>query len=538
MEQRYSDILNETEGAKYLLHKYCKTDVNIEFLYEKSIGDDYRTEVCNGTIKVFGETPVAFNAAVGKILRSDLSELDGFKCHFENEIRGTYFANHFYNYYHAAPVEEVCEYLESLALWGQSVIQLWFDMHHFQSLNDAKAKEMIHKMKVIFKKAKSLGMKTALLRVANEYYDIGENDCLAQNSLDNKLYKAKLCGYFYTELCPSKEAGREMLINSVSELLSEFSDIGLDYFSLWPYDQGGCTCEDCYPWGGNGYYKLSKELAFVAKKMFPDIKIIASAWFFDMFTDGEWNAFIDACEKDGIWFDYIMVDICREIPTRVNEFNAPLLSFPEVSMQGATPWGGFGANPLPEALKKQFDKSGKFCEGGVIYSEGIFDDINKIISLELFRNPNLNVDDILREYCLFYFGEKYAEDLTRLIKMLEITLHRGRYEADGKRNDYPSGEQIPIAEIRFNNPEIIETVKNMFYDFDKQLPDEIKKNWRYKILWIRAFGDYELFKNSGFANEQTDEIYGQLTRIYHGEKAHSFLAPYIRKNIIENRGHI
>lgn len=532
----------ESKSARYLLNKYehksSIENVNIVFLKEDNIGDDYKIEVTADTIKVYGNTPIAFNSAVGKILRSELNEIREYKCHFENEIRGSYFANHFYNYYHSAPIDEICEYIETLALWGQSVIQLWFDMHHFSSLDDKSAKAMIYRMRLIFKKAKEHGMKTSLTRVANEYYNIGKNENLAQNSTDNGLYKVKLSGYFYTEICPSKEDGRKMIIKCVKDFLKEIEDIGLDYICLWPYDQGGCTCEDCYPWGENGFYKLSKELAKTAKEIFPDIKIIYSAWFFDIFTDGEWDAFIDTAKNDENWFDFIMVNICEPIPSRVKELNVPILSFPEISMQGAVPWGGFGANPLPMALEKQFNMSNKFCNGGVVYSEGIFDDINKVIVLEMFRDSSLNADDILIEYCKFYFGKEYANDMTRLIKMLEPTLYRGRYESDGNRNDYPLDAQKEIPIFKFDNPETIEEIKNRFEELDEKLPKDIKDDWRYKILCIRAFGDYELYKNNGIANEKTDEIYGMLNEIYYGDNAYYFLAPYTRKSSLENRGHI
>lgn len=528
----------ECESAVYLLKKYSCKNMNVEFVKEAYNGDDFKIDFCADTVKVSGNTAVAFNAAVGKLLHGRFNGTDCYKCHFENEIRGIYFANHFYNYYHSAPIEKVCEYIESLALWGQSVIQLWFDMHHFASLDDAEAKDMIYRMKEIFKKAKSLGMKTSLTRVANEYFDIGQNEFLAQNSLENGLYKTKLNGYYYTELCPSKEGGRKMIADCFNALLSEFSDIGLDYLCLWPYDQGGCTCRDCYPWGANGFYKLSKELARGAKRIFPYIKIIESAWFFDLFTDGEWDAFIDTAKEDDRWFDFVMVNICDPVPERIKELNVPVISFPEISMQGAVPWGGFGANPLPCALKKQFDLSNDYCSGGIMYSEGIYDDINKIISLELFRDPSLSIDDILLDYCSFYFGETYANELAQLIKMLEPTLYRGRYEADGNRNDYPLGEQKEIPAIRFEHPETLEKIKNLFLDIDSRLPGDIKENWRYKILWIRAVGDYELYKNNGYANEITDKIFGKLREIYFAEKAFYFLAPYTRESILENRGHI
>ncbi len=166
---------------------------------------------------------------------------------YNSDFRAVYFANHFYNYYHAAPVEELCDYLESLALWGQNTLALWFDMHHFTSLSAPSAQQMLQKMVRLFEKAKALGMKTSLTHLANEYYTGAPKALLAENSTQSGKYKQKLGGYFYTELCPSNQQGEALLLTSFAQLLEAFGSVGLDYIMLWPYDQGGCTCDRCYP---------------------------------------------------------------------------------------------------------------------------------------------------------------------------------------------------------------------------------------------------------------------------------------------------
>lgn len=532
----------ESKSAQALLEKYDRKsgtgEVPVAFFNEQRERDGFRIEKKDNGVDIYANSPISFNAAVGKLLRSDMEKESAIEMTFENEIRGTYFANHFYNYYHASPIEEVCDYLEVLALWGQSVVQLWLDMHHFSSLQDKDAQAMLGRMKAIFKKAKSLGMKTSLLKVANEYYAIGDHEALAQNSLDNGLYKGKLAGYYYTELCPSHIEGEKRLLASFRELLSAFSDVGLDYLCLWPYDQGGCTCEACYPWGGNGYYTLAKELSQNAREMFPTIKVIVSAWYFDHFTSGEWSLFVERAQREAPWFDGIMVNIGAPIPKEIKELNVPVLSFPDISMQGAVPWGGFGANPLPLTLKRQFDAARDFVNGGMVYSEGIFDDVNKILSLELFANPNADIDTILDDYCAFFFGKEYAKELSLLIKKLEPTLYRGRFDADGTRNDYPTDVQKELPTFRFRAPETLSEIEKFCTELDKRLPEEVRRDRRYRMLYIRAVGDYALYLAGGVPNETTDRIFGELEGIYYGENACYFVAPLTRKSALENKGHI
>ena len=94
-----------------------------------------------------------------------------------------------------------------------------------------------------------------------------------------------------------------------------------------------------------------------------------STWYFDLFTSGEWEGLAQfLC--DGVrWADYLMADfvgggypefvIKNGIPGGL-----PLLGFPEISMWGATPWGGFGANPYPDLIAGLFEKAGGLQAGG------------------------------------------------------------------------------------------------------------------------------------------------------------------------------
>ena len=51
-------------------------------------------------------------------------------------LRGMYFATHFGNFYHAAPIEEVLERVVLSAMRGYNELLVWFDMHHFASMED------------------------------------------------------------------------------------------------------------------------------------------------------------------------------------------------------------------------------------------------------------------------------------------------------------------------------------------------------------------------------------------------------------------
>ena len=533
---------NHAKSASELLRKYAKHNPRDEYLEvsffddTNCIGDEYSIEIKGKKISVFGATAVAFNAAVGYLVRHQETEMKNHAVKFDSDFRAVYFANHFYNYYHSAPAKEICEYLETLALWGASALVLWFDMHHFHTLDSDDAKAMTDKMLTLFQKAKSLGMKTALTHLSNEYYVGAPRELLAENIVTAGKYKNKLCGYYYTELCPSQKNGEKLLLDSFDALLSRFSSVGLNYVMLWPYDQGGCTCDACFPWGASGHYRISKKKAEIAKKLFPNIEIIFSCWRFDYFASGEWDAFLALLQTDGEWIDRIMVDINENLPDALHSITKPIVSFPEISMYHCTPWGGFGANPFPRTLSQQFQKTKSFCHGGALYSEGIFEDINKAVALEQMRDPNTDPEQTVLQYCSYHFGVSHAAKITDLIFRLERTLYRRTYLADGSRNDYPSGNISALHRYEIENTEEIDTIFRNAIEIYEALPEQIRSSWRFKQIYARACADHALLKNRGVPSAESDSILSELIPIYHAHNAYYFVSPVTRESIFENRG--
>lgn len=536
------DNNNHAKSASYLLRKYAKNNpleecLAVSFFDDTDCsGDEYRIEVKDKDISVFAKTAVGFNAAVGYLVRHQETGIQNQDVKFDSDFRAVYFANHFYNYYHSAPTQEICEYLESLSLWGASALVLWFDMHHFHALDTDDAKAMTDKMLTLFQKAKSLGMKTALTHLSNEYYVGATQELLAENTVESGKYTNKLCGYYYTELCPSRQNGEKLLLDSFDALMSRFSSVGLNYVMLWPYDQGGCTCDACFPWGAGGHYRISKKKAEIAKKHFPNIEIIFSCWRFDHFTSGEWDAVLSLFQTDGEWIDRIMVDIHDNLPDALYSINKPIVSFPEISMYHCTPWGGFGANPFPSALAAQFQKTKSLCHGGALYSEGIFEDINKAVALEQMRDPGISPEHTVLQYCAYHFGACHAEKITNLIFRLEQTLHRRTYLADGSRNDYPSGKISALHRYEIENTEEIAAIFRDAVAIYEAIPDQIRLSWRFKQIFARACADAALLKNGGIPSEESDTVLGELIPIYHAQNAYYFVSPVTRQSILKNRG--
>ena len=98
-----------------------------------------------------------------------------------------------------------------------------------------------------------------------------------------KAALVKLQSIEFVDMCPVFE-GRK--------------DIGLDFLVFWPYDEGGCGCEKCQPWGCNGFLRLSRSLAELGREYFPNLQTVLSTWMFDTPPEGEWLGLSVAMKRE------------------------------------------------------------------------------------------------------------------------------------------------------------------------------------------------------------------------------------------------
>ena len=118
-------------------------------------------------------------------------------------LRAIYFATHFFNFYHVAPMEEIKTYLEDLALWGFNTLAFWYDLHHFHSFDDPDAVAFRERLTGFANIARSLGMKLFYLIVSNEAY--------ADSPVELRAIKegGARGGWYDSQICPSKPGGMD-----------------------------------------------------------------------------------------------------------------------------------------------------------------------------------------------------------------------------------------------------------------------------------------------------------------------------------------
>jgi hypothetical protein len=413
-------------------------------------------------------------------------------------MRGIYLANHFNNYYEAASPEELERYVEDLSLWGFNLLALGFPHWQYKHYDDPAARKMIEHMRRMIRAAKQVGMRVSVGVALNGGFKSTPQE-MRCTPVPDPLGRH---GNFGVNLCPSKPAARQQLLKDWDRLLDEFAEPGIDFVTCWPYDEGGCGCKDCWPWGARGYLSLSRSVSAMVRMKSPHLKIILSTWTFDTPPAGEWEALSKALAEDRSWADYIQADAHEDFPRFPLERGVPgglpLLNFPEISMWGQDPWGGYGANPLPARLQRLWNRTQRKLSGGTPYSEGIYEDINKAICSQFYWDPDRPAVETVREYAAFEFSPEVADDVVKVVEAFEKNHLRGKIG--------------PSAEEAFDRVKSIEA----------KLTLQARSAWRWRIVYLRALIDCELAKTQGkLEGKALQEAFRELTAIYHAEHSHS-----------------
>ena len=107
-------------------------------------------------------------------------------------------------------------------------------------------------------------------------------------------------------------------------------------------------------------------------------------------------------------------------------------------MVGWPVWGGFGANPLPTRYEREWKELKAQWQGGFPYSEGIFEDINKVLFASFYWKADTTADEALREYIAFEYSPEVVDLVLPAIHMLEKNVPSGRtgpWSLEGARPD-------------------------------------------------------------------------------------------------------
>jgi hypothetical protein len=466
--------------------------------------DAFRIAIQDEAVHVYGGSPLGLLYGVGKFLRTGQyangfhpsSKWQGTSAP-QGSLRGMYLATHFHNWYHVASPAEITRYLEDLALWGTNTIMAVFPMINLQDWDDPQTGPALEMLREIASSAHGLGLQFATA-LNNTMFKGAPADIRAV-PLPDPTGRRGNSGH---PVCPSLPAGYAYLMENARILFERLSDVGLDLLVHWPYDEGGCACSQCQPWGSNGYLRLSRDLTCLGRQFFPNLRTVLSTWMFDTPPEGEWQGLAAALARDNTWLDIILADSHEDFPRYPLENGVPgdlpLVNFPEISMWGNWPWGGVGANPLPARFQRLWNQVRHLVRGGFPYSEGIYEDLNKAVVTQFYWDPDRSAIETLSEYFNYEFNSLVVEDTLEMIGLLEGTAG----------NSYL---KQPVDLVK------VERAYHLAHSIQPRLSEFSRQNWRWEILSIRALLDYERFVRGSLESSQSQAALQRLIEIYHSQ---------------------
>lgn len=140
-------------------------------------------------------------------------------------------------------------------------------------------------------------------------------------------------------------------------------------------------------------------------------------------------------------------------------------------------------NPQPLQYTKLFQRDAKYTDGFITYSDGTHDDVNKVLWSQLGWDSKGELQDVILEYCRFFFGNMVAEEATKGIFDLEQNW---------------VGPAI-------NNETITKTLK-LWKKLEAENP-ELSNNWRWQQLVMRAYYDAYIQDRLNYEKGLEEEAY-------------------------------
>lgn len=490
--------------------------------------EGFRIDEVSRQVRISGGSPRGVLYGVGKFLRTSRYK-GGFKPSSwrgtsvpQGSLRGMYFASHFHNWYCQASDQEINRYLEDLSLWGINAVMIIFPMINLKGWDDPEAAPALEMMRKYARAAKTLELQVTT--GINNALFTGIPDSIRATRLPDPTKRRGNSGH---PICPSNPDGHTYIMENTALLFERLSDIGLDILCFWPYDEGGCACEKCLPWGSNGYLRLSRDQAALARRYFPKLKTVLSTWMFDTPPEGEWQGLADNLAKENGWLDYILADSHEDFPRYPLENGVPgklpLINFPEISMWANWPWGGVGAHPLPARFQRLWDQVKHVVAGGFPYSEGIYEDMTKAIVVQFYWNREQTARATLAEYISYEYSPEVVADVFAIVDVLEASASAMMRK-----------EPVDVLAVR-RACDLAESVH-------ERLPEWAKKSWRWEILRLRAKLDRERFAGEGLDTTVAQTAMARLAEIYHCEietddPYHHRVRPRL-KNAVSRKGQL
>ena len=452
-------------------------------------------------------------------------------------IRLAYWARHFHNWYHMASADELKRYAEDMMLMGVNGFKY---QYVYPSVNKAGARaDEIVAFERISKEV------YAHLQAMDADFLLGGGGNQVPSDTPEELRGApetdEMRGNLGFNACPAKPKALELMLKLRRQALDGLVRDGVKpgWFLHWPFDEGGCECDACRPWGGNGFIGLCKRYDAMNKVTFPGVKTVLSTWVFhDDDYDGLWNYLAKSESK---WIDGLMIDSHGDFPKYALEHplprKLPVITFPEISMYRRWPWGGYGAIAMPARFERLFRQCEKVADGFMFYSEGLSEDVNKFLVARIYSEPTSSWQAAMRAYARLFLPGIAPEDFVRYCAMLEES-HEFPIQATQFGGEPPTEEFFATCGPRTR--EIAAFAEKL----DRDLLPSVRTTWRWRQLKLRADIDAHAANSRKLMTPAYERMARELIEMYHVDPEdghyedytnHRAVRPYLPNVRLEGR---
>lgn len=440
-------------------------------------------------------------------------------------VRLAYWARHFHNWYHMATEEELKRYAEDMMLMGMNGFKY---QYLYPNVNRAGARpEEIAEFERISKKVydylQAMDADYLLGGGSNQVPADSPEEFRGVPETDEKR------GNLGFNACPAKPKALELMLRLRRQALADLARDGVKpgWFLHWPFDEGGCECDACRPWGGNGFIGLCRRYDALNKAAVPDVKTVLATWVFhDDDYEGLWKYL---AKPESKWIDGLMIDSHGDFPKYALEHplprKLPIITFPEISMYRRWPWGGYGAIAMPARFERLFRQCERVVDGFMFYSEGLSEDVNKFIVARLYSDPSSDWQTIIRDYARLFLPGIAPDDFVRYCAMLEES-HEFPIQNAQLCGEPPSAEFFATYGPRTR--EIAAFAEKLDCDI---LPS-CRTGWRWRQLKIRADIDAHTASSRKLLTPAYVTMVRELIEMYHVDPEEGYYEDYTNQRSV------
>ena len=244
-----------------------------------------------------------------------------------------------------------------------------------------------------------------------------------------------------------------------------------------------------------------REMAAVLRESHPE----AEVWLSNEGFEPSWNDLLfEELEREPEWLDGLVFGTWVKIPITEERARTPerypIVQYCDIthckeSQYPVSEWdrafaltcGREPINPRPVAMKEIHEVTAPYSVGFNTYSDGVNDDVNKIVWSVLGWDPDADVRAILEEYGRYFMGVPYADRVADGLLALE-------------RN---------WEGVLLDNTGVEETLA-LWQSLEAEGGQTLRENWRFQMALLRATFDAYVQRRLSFETELEQQARDQL----------------------------